>query len=160
MQLRGQQSEDPIDKAIKMSTRSFHCLAAVIAASLLISCAAKARPRSTVRQEPIFECTNVIGAERFDDLVKRVVSVAENQAFLTTQSVDPNVYPVSVLPNGNWETKQPGGWVFYSWSMSCSASSSTSNVQLAELQLHCCCCCSQGTGCLAFGLVCCGSCMP
>lgn len=108
MQLRSPECGDKVEKAITMATRSFHCLAAVIAASLLISCAAKARPRSTVHQEPIFQCTNVIGAEAFDSLVKRVVSVAENQAFLTTQSVDPQVYPVSVLPNGNWETKQPG----------------------------------------------------
>lgn len=90
-----------------MSIRALHCAAAVIAAAFLISsCAAKAH--STVRQEPVFECTNVIGAEPWDDLVKRVVSAAENQAFLTTQSVDPSVYPVSVLPDGRWETKQPG----------------------------------------------------
>lgn len=95
-------------KAFNMAKIACYVLCAVIAASLLLSCAALARPRATVGQEPIFECIHVLGAEPFDALVKRVVATAENQAFLTTQSVDPHLHPVSVLPNGTWETKEPG----------------------------------------------------
>lgn len=97
-------------KGFKMAITASYSLSAIVAASLLLSlAAAAARPRQTVpSQEPIFECTAVIGAEPFDELVKRVVTTAENQAFLTTQSVDPHLHPVSVLPSGQWETKEPG----------------------------------------------------
>lgn len=90
---------------VKMSA---YCISAIIVASLLLSCAGMHHPSTTVSQEPIFECTNVVGAEAFDSLVKRVVSVAENQAFLTSQSVPSELFPVSVLPNGHWEMQKPG----------------------------------------------------
>lgn len=96
------------NRAGKMVKMSAYCVSAIIAASLLLSCAGMHHPPTTVSQEPFFECTNVIGAEPFGDLVKRVVSVAENQAFLTSQSVPPEAHPVSVLPNGTWETQKPG----------------------------------------------------
>lgn len=101
-----------------MAITASYSLSAIIAASLLLSLAAAARPRQTVpSQEPIFDCTAVIGAEPFNDLVKRVVTTAENQAFLTTQSVDPHLHPVSVLPSGQWETKEPGATTWCSSSM-------------------------------------------
>lgn len=91
-----------------MARMSAYCVSAIIAASLLLSCAGMHHPPTTISQEPIFECTNVVGAEPFDTLVKRVVSVAENQAFLTSQSVPSDVFPTSVLPSGHWETQKPG----------------------------------------------------
>lgn len=93
-----------------MAITASYSLSAIIVASLLLSFATAApRPRQTVpSQEPIFECTAVLGAEPFDKLVQRVVATAENQAFLTTQAVDPGLHPVSVLPSGQWETKEPG----------------------------------------------------
>lgn len=85
-----------------------YCLAAVLAVSLLASQFVQAA-HSRISQEPPFECPNVIGAEPFDDLVKRVVAVAENQAFLATQSTPATLYPTSVLPvTGKLELQKPG----------------------------------------------------
>jgi hypothetical protein len=108
MLLASRHTDQTISIYINMVKHSAYCLGAIVAASLLLSCAALARPRATVRQEPVFECANVVGAEPFDTLVKRVVGIAENQAFLTSQSVDPQLHPTSVLPSGQWETQQPG----------------------------------------------------
>lgn len=108
MLLAALHADQDFSNKIAMVKKAAYCLSAVLAASLLLSCAALARPHATVRQEPVFECANVVGAEPFDTLVKRVVGIAENQAFLTSQSVDPQLHPTSVLPSGQWETQNPG----------------------------------------------------
>jgi len=102
-----QSSDQTTSKALAMAYSASYCICAIVAASLLLSCAGLV-PHSAVSQQPVFDCANIIGAEKFDDLVKRVVKVAENQAFLTTQSVPPEQHPVSVLPSGKWETQKPG----------------------------------------------------
>jgi hypothetical protein len=123
-----------------MARMSAYCVSAIIAASLLLSCAGMHHPPTTVSQEPVFECINVVGAESFDALVRRVVSVAENQAFLTTQSVPSDVFPTSVLPSGHWEMQKAGkDWRFrystMSHSNSCNNSACRSLRMLHMLQL-------------------------
>lgn len=100
-------------KYISMAYSASYGLFSIVVVVLLLSHAANAigHPKRAARQQPTFECANIVGSEPFDALVKRVVAIAENQAFLTTQSVSPELHPVSVLPStGKWETQKPGAY--------------------------------------------------
>jgi hypothetical protein len=128
-----------------------YCLSAILAASLLLSCAALARPHATVRQEPVFECANVVGAEPFNILVQRVVGIAENQAFLTSQSVDPQLHPTSVLSSGQWETQKPGKIARYNFKLPNQQPAALRSARWGKVApVYSCCCCVPG--CLARSL--------